>query len=203
MFLSAKRLAVLLALAAAAYCFWPREPSLSAFDPEVIAALQMQVWKSAREKKSTGLVLPLFRIYSGQFQIPPVPSAKLALNTAYALHLFHAAPDAADQEKALPLLEGVFAGIVGPTKSRFDPRAAARLELLNWTLRAEQAKPDRLVPAWADLIGLLHARPSAKAVPAAKKFALAARLANEGKWDPARAASAEAWATVKALPPGQ
>jgi hypothetical protein len=194
---------VLLALAIAAYCLWPRGPSLAGFNPESLAGLQIEVWKAAREKNSLGPVLPLYRIFSDELHIPPVRSAQLAFRSAYALHIFHAAPDAADQEKALPLLEDVFAGVADATKSRFDPKAAARLELLNWTLRAGRAKPERIVPAWADLIGIVHGCPTAKAVPPAKKFAAAARLADDGKWDAARAASAEAWTAVKALPRGQ
>ena len=93
-----KRLLLLFLIALAVYCFWPRTPSLTGFDPERMSELQIIVWKGAAEKKMKELVLPLFEMYAGQFRLPPVSALKMAFDTARALSLLHTSPDAAVQE---------------------------------------------------------------------------------------------------------
>jgi len=194
-----KRLLILAVLIVAAYCFWPRSPSLYSFDPDRMAELQTAIWRDSAAKKSRELVLPLYETYERQYRLPPISSLKLAFDTARALHIFYTAPDAADQEKALLPLQTVFTTLKNETKSKFDANAAARLELMTWSLRADRARRAQLTSAWSELIGLVHGRSAADALPAAKKFAAAAKLADEGKWEDARKSCAEAWSAVKAL----
>ena len=198
-----KRLLILLLIALAAFCFWPRSPSLSAFDPEKMADLQMAVWKDAAGKKGRELILPLYGTYERQYRVSPVSSLIMAIESSRALSIFHTAPDAADQEKALVPLRTVFARLKNETKSNFDADAAARLELRLWILRADHAKRAQLTSAWSDLLGLLYGLPAADTLPAAKMFAQAAKLADEGKWDEARGNALDAWIAVKALAPQQ
>jgi len=199
MLFALKRLLILAVLIVAVYCFWPRSPSLSSFDPERMAELQSGIWKDAAAKKSRELVFPLYETYERQYRLPPVSSLKLAFDTARALNIFYTAPDAADQEKALLPLQTVFTTLKNETKSKFDANAVARLELMTWSLRADRAKRAQLTSAWSELIGMVHGCSAADALPAAKKFAVAAKLADEEKWDEARKSCSEAWSAVKAL----
>jgi hypothetical protein len=196
-----KRLLILFVIVVAAYCFWPRSSSLSAGNPERMAQLQVTVWKEAARKKRQELIRPLYETYEGQYRIPPVSALMMAFDTARALYIFHTAPDAADQEKALVPLKTAFTTLRNATNSKFDANAAARLELMIWMLRADHAKRGELTSAWADLLSLLYGCPAADALASAKKFALAAKLADEGKWDESRSAAAEAWTAAKALAP--
>lgn len=199
MLFALKRLLILFVIVLAVYCLWPRSSSLSACNPERMAQLQVTVWKDAARKKRQELIRPLYETYEGQYRLPPVSSLMMAFDTARALYIFHTAPDAADQEKALLPLKAVFTTLRNATKSNFDADAAAHLELMIWSLRADHAKRGELTSAWSDLIALLYGRPTADALPSAKKFAQAAKLADEGKWDEARSTAAEAWTAVKAL----
>ncbi|MEI6033126.1 MAG: hypothetical protein WCS65_02450 [Verrucomicrobiae bacterium] len=159
----------------------------------------MAVWKDAAGKNRRGVILSLHKIFEGQFRIPPVASLAMAFETSRALTIFYAAPDAADQEKALVPLEAVFSRLQNATESKYSAHAAARLALMIWTLRADHANRGQLASAWADLIGLLYGRPAADAIPTAKLFAQVAKLADEGKWDDAQESASIAWAAVKSL----
>jgi len=201
MLFALKRLLILAVIIVAVYCFWPRSPSLYSFDPERMAELQTAVWKDAAAKKRQELLFPLYETYERQYRLPPVSSLKMAFDTARALNIFYTAPDAADQEKALLPLQTVFTTLKNGTKSNFDANAAARLELMTWSLRADRARRVQLTTAWSELIGMVHGCSAAEALPAAKKFAAAAKLADEGNWDEARRSCFEAWSAVKALHP--
>ena len=196
-----KRLLMVLVIAVAVYCFWPRTATLSGFDPEKMSELQMAVWKSAAEKKIQAPILPLFHIYHGQYHLPPISALKIAFDTAHALHLFQTSPDAADQEKALLPLQTVFVTLKSATKSSFDSNAAARVEFIIWTLRADGAKRAQLTTAWSESLALLYGHSAEECLPAAKQFSIASKLADEGKWDEARSNVLVAWKTIKALEP--
>jgi len=198
-----KRLLILFLIVTAAYCFWPRSSSLSSFDPDTMAQIQVAVWKDAAEKKRQELILPLYELYERQYRLPPVSSLMMAFDKARALYTFHTAPDAADQEKALLPLRAVYTRLKNATKSKFDASAAARLELMIWTLRLDRAKRGQLTSAWSDFLALLYSRSVDDTLPAAKLFAQATKLANEGKWDDARSTATKAWSAVKDLAPQQ
>ncbi|MEI6071842.1 MAG: hypothetical protein WCS31_08615 [Verrucomicrobiae bacterium] len=203
MLFALKRLLLLFLLVLAGYCFWPRSPSLSAFDPEKMARLQIAVWKDAAGKKQQEVFWLLYEIYERQYHLPPVSSLVMASDTSRALAIFHTAPDAADQDKALVPLRTVFARLKNATEAKFDANVAAHFELVIWTLRANHAKRAQLTSSWSDLLGVLYGCSAADALPPSKMFAQAAKLADEGKWDEARTTAAEAWTAVKALGLGQ
>ena len=78
--------------------FWPSLPaSLSSFDPDRMAELQVSVWKNSRPPCRTELGRAFYRIYS-QYRIHAV---LLTAHSVEAVILFQSAPDAPDQEKAL------------------------------------------------------------------------------------------------------
>ena len=201
MMFAIKRLLLLLLIAVAVYCFWPRTSLLTGFDPGRMAELQTIVWKGVAEKKQQELILPLFKMYAGQYRLPPVSALKMSFDTARALHLFHASPDAADQEKALLPLQTVFVTLKSDTKSGFDPMAAARMEFMIWTLRADRAKRAQLTTAWSESLALLYGHTAEECLPAAKQFSIASKLADEGRWAEARAGVLEAWKNLRSLTP--
>jgi len=196
-----KRLLLLLLIVFAVYCFWPRASSMTGFDPERMTELQIAVWKGSAGKQSGSLVIPLFQEYAGQYNLPPISALKMAFDTARALRLFHSSPDAADQEKALMPLQVVFLTLKSNTKAGFDSTAAARIELTTWMLRADHAKRVQLTTAWAESISLLYGHSAEECLPAAKKFSIASKLADEGKWDEAKSNVLEAWKVIKSLSP--
>lgn len=177
---------------------------MSGFDPERMSELQITVWKTVADKKKQGLIIPLYNVYAGQYHLPPISSLKMAFDTSHALHLFHTSPDAADQDKALLPLQTVFLTLKSNTKAGFDSNAAARMELMTWMLRADHAKRAQLTTAWSESIALLYGSSAGECLPAAKKFSIASKLAEEGKWDEAQSNVLEAWKAIKILsPPGK
>ena len=196
-----KRLFLLCLIAFAVYCFWPRASSMTGFDPERMSELQIAIWKGAADDQKPSLVIPFFREYAGQYNVPPISALKMSFDTARALRLFHSSPDAADQEKALMPLQVVFLTLKSNTKAGFDSTAAARIELTTWMLRADHAKRAQLTTAWAESIALLYGHSAEECLPAAKKFSIASKLAEEGKWDEAQSNVLEAWKVIKSLSP--
>ena len=201
MLFALKRLLLLFLIAVAVYCFWPRTGSLTGFDPGRMSELQITVWKGAAEKKKRELVLPIFKIYAGQYRLPPISALKMSFDTARGLHLFHTSPDAADQEKALLPLQTVYLTLKANTKAGFDPMAVARMELTTWMLRADHAKRGALTTAWSESLALLYGHTAEECLPAAKQFSIASKLADEGKWDEAQSNVLEAWKSIKTMPP--
>jgi hypothetical protein len=196
-----RRLFLLFVIGVAAYCFWPRSGSMADFDPERMSELQIDVWKAAADKKLPAPILPLYKIYNGQYHLPPVSALKMAFDTSRALRLFHTSPDAADQEKALLPLRTIFVALQSGTKSGFDPMAAARMEFMIWTLRADRTKRAQLTTAWSEELALLYGHTAGECLPAAKQFSIASKLADEGKWAEAQAGVLEAWKNLKSLTP--
>lgn len=199
MMFALKRLLILFLIAIAVYCFWPRTSSLTNFDPQRMSELQMVVWKESASKKKQELLWPLYEVYERQYHISPISALKMSFDTARALSLFYSAPDQADQEKALLPLQTVFSTLKLDTKATFDSNAAARVELMTWMLRADNAKRAELTKAWSELLAILYSRPTDQCLPAAKNFAIASKLAGEGKWDEAKASALEAWKIIKSF----
>jgi len=196
-----KRLLLLLLVAFAVYCFWPRTSTLTGFDPERMSELQVAIWKGASDKQKPSLIIPLLKEYAGQYNLPPISALKTAFDTERAMRLFQSSPDAADQEKSLMPLQVAFLALKSNTKAGFDSTAAARIELTIWMLRADHAKRAQLTTAWAESIALLYGHSAEECLPAAKKFSIASKLADEGKWDEAQSSILEAWKLIKNLSP--
>ena len=196
-----KRLCILLLIAFGVFCFWPRTSSMTGFDPERMSELQIAIWKGVADKQKPSLVIPFYQEYAGQYHLPPISALKMSFDTARALRLFHSSPDAADQEKALMPLQVVFLTLKSNTKAGFDSTAAARIELTTWMLRADHAKRGQLTTAWAESLALLYGHSAEECLPAAKKFSIASKLAEEGKWDEAQSNILEAWKVIKSLSP--
>jgi len=193
------RLLALVILVAAGYFLWPRTPSLSVFEPGRMAQLQVDVWKKAKARHRWEMAAIFYRIYSGQYGCYPYASLKMAKFSADAVIVFRAAPDAADQEKAIEPLNKVFDLLTTQTKATFDPYAAAQMELQIWSLRANGGRQAELTTALSEQLALVHGKPSEDCLPAAKKFVLAMRAADKGQWSESVLQDKEAWAKLKPL----
>ena len=179
-----------------AVSFWPGSPaSLSRFDPERMAELQVSVWKNSHPPRRS----ELFHAFYGIFSQYRMRSPLLAVHSAEAVILFQSAPDAADQAKALAPLVKVFSSLQARTKSAFDPHAVAQMELQIWGLRANGGRQAELATALAEQLALLYGRPVEPFLPVAKKFALAMQAADKGQWAEALSRNKAAWIALKAL----
>ena len=194
-----RRLLIGIVLAAAAFFLWPRTPSLSDFDPNRMAELQVSAWKKAKARQRWDLAGGFYRIYAGQYGAFPFSSLMMAADSANAVILFQSAPDAADQEKALAPMVKVFNSLQSQTRESFDPYAAAQMEFQIWGLRANGGRQAELVRALSEQLALLYGKPADDCLPVAKKFALAMKAADGGQWADALSQNKDAWAKLKAL----
>jgi len=201
MLFTLKRLLLLAVIAAIAYCFWPRTPSLAGFDDQRMSEIQIAVWKEAASKKHLSLLPPLFELYHQQYRITPVASMMMALDMARALSIFFNAPDASEQENALVPLRTFYVNLKNSTKATFDPDALARMELGTWMLQVDHSKRAQLTASISERLAVLYGLSAEACLPAAKKFAQARKDAEDRRWDEAKASSLEGWQAVKKLAP--
>jgi len=192
-----KRLLVVAFAALVVFCFWPRHSSLRIFDPQKMADIQLQVWREAAAKNRNGMIGPLYELYSGQYQIPPIGSLMMAIDMSSALTIFATAPDAADQEKALVPLRTVYVNLKNSTKGTFDPDAMARMELATWMLQADHAKRAQLTTSISERLAILYGLTSEQCLPAAKHFAQARKNVNESLWADAGTELLAGWSALK------
>jgi len=177
----------------AGYLFWPRLPSLEAFQAPRIAALECEVFEKAKAHRSAGLLVTLYRIFQEEFRLAPLAAAQTAWNSSQALKLFNAAADNPDRERALPYLERTFEILRQQTETRFDPAVVARLQLHRWMLAADERRQSQLPSAIAEILAMLYGGTASDYSSTATAFAKADRLMGSGKTEPARHAAVTAW----------
>lgn len=177
----------------AGYLFWPRFPSLEAFRPPTIAALECEVFEKAKAHRSAGLLVTLYRIFQEEFRLSPMAAAEAAWNSSQALELFHASADNADRERALPYLERTFEILRQQTSGRFDPAVVARLQLHRWMLAADASRQGQLPAAIAEILAMLYGGSASEYSAAAAAFAKSDRLLASQKPEAAHLAAVSAW----------
>lgn len=188
-----KRLVLFLLLMVVGYLFWPRFPSLEAFRPTTIAALECEVFEKANARRSAGLPVTLYRIFQEEFRLAPIAAAQAAWNSSQALELFNTSADNADRERALPSLERTFEILRQQTGARFDSAVVARLQLHRWMLAADDGRQSQLPAAIAEILAMLYGGTASDYSSTATAFAKADRLMGSGKTEPARQAAVTAW----------
>lgn len=199
MLFALQRILLVVAVALAAYCLWPRSSSLANFPPDRMAELQVIVWQKAAANDRLGMIFPLYETYERGYLIPPITALNMARTMSYARSLFARAADAPDQDKALDPLRTTFTNLKNATGSQFEANAAARLELHAWQLVADHAKRGQLTTAVSEQLGLIYSRPASEMLPAAKLFARSMKEASEENWGQALATSREAWTELRRL----
>jgi len=198
MMFALRRLLIAVVLAVTVYCLWPRTPSLTGFYPDRIAELQVTAWRKTRSGQGWDLTRVLYSTYAGQYGVGPVSALMMANDESKALRIFQAAPDAADQEKALDPLVKVYVALKSQVRGSFDAIAAAQMEFQIWGLRAGNRSAE-LASAISEKLALLYGMSPDELLPAAKKFALSMKAADAGRWLESRQLSEEAWKTLQSL----
>jgi hypothetical protein len=187
-----KRLLLLLVLAALAYCFWPRKPSLVTFNPTTMAELQLHAAKQAASKSWVACGVANYRIFDSQYHFPPFAAAKAAIDQTRAVALFRSSADAADKEAAAKPLADAYSAIKSQTGASFDPTVAANQQVQVWSL-IESNSTDEAAKVLAGQLALVHGGDAKKYLAPARDFVAAAASAKSSAWPAAQTSLQKAW----------
>jgi hypothetical protein len=156
--------AALLALVAwVAYDFYaPRHTSLRDFDPDEVARLETEMWRSYYSRQRLRLFNEMSELLRTQYRLPLWRSQAVAYQAARAAFVFKDGHTRADYERALPNLVSFYKSIREVSDTDFDPERAARLELEWWIVHRERARhaPDDLPRALAALASEIYRVPA-------------------------------------------
>jgi hypothetical protein len=185
-----KIVAVVLLLAAGA-AVWglgiqtpPGPRSARTFDPDRLAELEVDMWRSYYERENVALFRALLIALREQFHYPWAKAGQAGYHLARAAADFGKARD--NYERVLPDLEKAYAISHDWTGASYDPAQVARDELAWWVARRE---PSQREPANVGrLIGVLYAHfyglPEERVREAGVLRARAAELRDRGGVNP-------------------
>jgi hypothetical protein len=148
-------LAIQLAVTAL-YVVWPRQPDLTAFDPNAMARLETSMWRAYYEKRYVALFRELYLVSRDQYNFSPLDSVSIALAAANAAKAFQPSTTRTEAARALPSLTTYFTILARGTTARFDVAEAAREELAWWQARREGAKPEQYGLTIAHVAALVY-----------------------------------------------
>jgi hypothetical protein len=137
---AALALFAVLAAYAAYDLFAPRSSDLRDFDPDEVARLDTEMWRSYYARERLQLFRQLGELMRSQYRMPPLRSTLAAYHAARAAFAFKDGGSRADYERALPYLGDFFGEIRGVSATDFDVDGAARLELEWWIVHRERAR---------------------------------------------------------------
>ena len=182
-----------LVLVVAGYVLWPRVPSLAAFRPHAIAALECEAFDNAQARRPGALLVSFYRIFQEELRLPPIAAAEASWNASRARRLFLDSADNADRERALPYLERTFEILRRETKASFVPAVVARLQLHRWMLATDSGRQAQLPAAIAEILAMLYGGSASDYAASSAAFAKADRLLVSKNPAEARQAAASAW----------
>lgn len=151
----------LLAALVAAGLAWacvPRPASLTAFDPDRTAERETAMWRAYYGRDALSLFADLYQANRVESGFSPLDSLLIALDAARAARAFQPTHSRAEAAVALPLLERYYARLAVAAPARFDPNAAAGLELDWWQARREAAPPAAYGRTIARVASLIYGR---------------------------------------------
>ncbi|HST50697.1 MAG TPA: hypothetical protein VLJ61_01705 [Pyrinomonadaceae bacterium] len=156
--------ALVVALAAwVAYDLYaPRRTSLREFDPDEVARLETEMWRSYYSRQRVRLFNEMAQLLRKQYRLPLWRSNAVAYRAAKAAFVFKDGHSRADYERALPDLLSFYKSIREVSDTDFDPERAARLELEWWIVHRERAAhaPGDLDRALASLASEIYRVPA-------------------------------------------
>jgi hypothetical protein len=162
-------LSVVAALAAATlyagFDLWgPRSTNLRQFDPEQVARLDTEMWRSYYDRERLQLFNQLAFLLREQYRMPLLRSYAVGFDAAKAAFIFKDGKNRSDYERALPDLVDYFAAIRKVSETPFDVERAARLELEWWIVHRERERhaPGDLEKALADVAAEVYQMPAAR-----------------------------------------
>jgi hypothetical protein len=182
---------VLYAVAALIVVFWlfaaPTDRSLSHFDPDRVAELEVGMWKAYYAKEKLTLFRLLVATLQEQYRFSRYRAVGVGFHWARAAAGFGDATG--DYDRYLADLESGFQTIRYWTGAHFDPHAAAVAELSWWTARrksyASPAQKNRAVAdCMTDAYALLYELPRERVAEAARLRVEAADLRDRGAGPP-------------------
>lgn len=134
--------ASLLVVLGALYAFYPRHPSLTAFDAAAMARAEAAMWRDYYEKRYPALFYELYAVARDQQGFSPVDSLRIGFFAARAAYRFQASRSRAEADVALPDLIDYYALLARAAPGPVDIEYAARKELDWWQARRENVGPD-------------------------------------------------------------
>lgn len=140
----------------------PRHTSLRDFDPDEVARLETEMWRSYYSRQRVRLFTEMSELLRKQYRLPLWRSQAVAYQAARAAFVFKDGHTRSDYERALPNLLSFYKSIREVSDTDFDPDAAARLELEWWIVHRERAQhaPGDLARALAALASEIYRVPS-------------------------------------------
>jgi hypothetical protein len=174
----------------------PARVDVRAFDPDAVARLETDMWRSYYDRRR----LLLVALLRGQFRLSVARSVAVALLAARAAAVFQVGRDRADYELALPYLERYYAAILAVSQVRFDAARAARLELDWWVLHRDAAghPSAELERALAALAAELYQVPAGRLEVRARRRAEAMTVRDRRAGEPGGVTDAD-WERIAAI----
>jgi len=133
--------------------YGPRHHSLRDFNPNEVARLETDMWRSYYAKERLKLFNQLAELMRSQYGMPFATSNTVAYQAAHAAFVFKDGKKREDYEKALPALVRFYQAIHDGADVDFDVQKAAKLELEWWIVhrQRDKYKPEDLDRALAEL----------------------------------------------------
>src|SRR2546421_4732638 len=110
----------------------PRRTTLHNFDPDEVARLETEMWRSYYSRQRVRLFTQMAELLRTQYRLPLWRSNAVALQAAKAAFIFKDGHTRADYERALPNLLSFYKSIHEVSDTDFDVDRAAHLELECW-----------------------------------------------------------------------
>lgn len=155
-------LALLLLLFVLVDLYSPRSASLRSFNPDEVARLDTEMWRSYYAKERLRLFNQLSELLRTQYNLPFLRSNQVAYQAARAAFVFKDGRGREDYSKALPYLVSYYSSIRKVSDIPFDVDRAAELELEWWIVHRERKKhaPGDLERALAELAAEIYRMPA-------------------------------------------
>lgn len=155
-------------LLAALWFFLPRPVKPLDFDPDMMARLETQMWRTYYDKNYPELTYQLWEATRTQFGGSPFNALQIAYQAAQAARIFQASRNRDEAEAALPPLLRYYQLLQKQSGNDFDPAVAAAMELDWWQLRREHAPPEKIIAVLSELYGLVNNQSPAVMVDAVR-----------------------------------
>lgn len=141
--------------------FAPWSASLRDFDPDEVARLDTEMWRSYYAKERVRLFNQLSELLRNQYNLPFLRSNTIAYQAAKAAFVFKDGKSRDDYNKALPYLVTYYSSIRQVSDIPFNVDRAAELELEWWIVHRERKKhaPGDLERALAQLAAEIYQMP--------------------------------------------
>jgi len=179
--------------------YGPRSSKLRDFDPNEVARLETDMWRSYYAKERLKLFTQLAELMRSQYHMPLATSNAVAYQAAKAAFVFKDGRKREDYEKALPYLIKFFQSIRDGSDTPFDVQKVAKLELEWWIVHRQRAryKPGDLDRALAELPAEIYQMPVEKMMEHARLRAEAMTIRD--KQAEANGVTEEDWKKIEEL----